>query len=79
MKCSSLPCVFCSLFCQMSLKTTSNLFHTQLLSTRLKYPVHHFVCSYVVISAIYMEYLIKLNNSNLKSILSVRVKNTVKC
>ena len=79
MKCSSFPCVFCTLFCQMSLKTTSNLFHTQLLSSKLKYPAHHFVCSYVVISAMYMEYSTKLNGSNLNSILLVRGKNTVKC
>ena len=74
MKCSSLPCVFCSLFCQMSLKTTWNLFHAQLRSTRLKYPEHHFVCSHVVISAIYIEYLTKLNSSNLKSIVLVKRK-----
>ena len=58
---------------------TSNLFHTQFLSTRLKNPTRHFVCSYVFICAMYTVYLTKLNGNILKSILLVGGKNTVKC
>jgi hypothetical protein len=75
---SRFPSVFCSLFYQMSLKTTSNLFHTQLLSKRLKHPAHRSVCSYFVISATYMEYLTQLNASNTAWVLLLGGKNTGK-
>lgn len=78
MKCSSFRCVLCSLFCQMSLKTTSNLFHTQLRAKGLKRPSHRSVLSYVVISAMYMEYLTQFYGGNVASVLLLGGKSSVK-